>query len=72
VAIVVLGLMLSRSLGKTEDPPVLDASDCAAGLEDEGACCAGDSGSWSVRIRVTGSRRGSALFDLEEVAGSDL
>lgn len=69
---MVLGLMLSRSLGKTEDAPVLDASDCAAGLEDEGACCAGDSSSWSVRIRVTGSSKGSALFNLKEVAGSDL
>lgn len=37
------GLMFARGGGEQEDAPIGDAADDAAGIEDEGAGCAGDS-----------------------------
>jgi hypothetical protein len=48
VSFVVDGLMFSCSLGEGADAPVRDGSDCTAGVDDEGAGCAGDAGLMSV------------------------
>lgn len=37
------GLMFARGGGEQEDAPIGDAADDAAGVEDKGAGCAGDS-----------------------------
>jgi hypothetical protein len=44
VAFVVGGALFARGLGEEEGAPVGDATDDAAGLEDDVAGCAGDSG----------------------------
>jgi hypothetical protein len=43
VALVVFGALLSRWFGEQEGAPVADASDYAAGSEDDVAGCAGNS-----------------------------
>jgi len=43
VALTVCCLMLSRAFWEAEDAPVVDAADCAAAAEDEGASCSCDS-----------------------------
>lgn len=43
VAAVVAELMLADRFGQEEGAPVCDTADDAAGVEDEGAGCAGDS-----------------------------
>jgi hypothetical protein len=48
VSFVVDGLMFSCSLGEGADTPVRDGSNCAAGVNDEGSGCAGDTGLMSV------------------------
>jgi hypothetical protein len=44
VALVVFGALFSRWLREEEGTPVGDASNYAAGSEDDVASCAGDSG----------------------------
>ncbi len=43
MAVVVGGALFSEGFGEEEGAPVAYAADYAAGGEDEGACCAGDS-----------------------------
>jgi hypothetical protein len=44
VPFAVDGLMFSGALGEGADAPVFDGADCAAGLDDECAGCAGNAG----------------------------
>ena len=45
------GLMFVSGAGEQEDAPVGEAADDAAGVEDNGAGCAGDSSGGDVRWR---------------------
>lgn len=82
------GLMLALGLGEQEDAPIGDAADDAAGVEDKGAGCAGDSVGrvrwgrgvgererWEVgrgRRGGVGGIGGDGLFDFCDVALADL
>ena len=59
VALVVFSALLSRWFGEQEGAPVGDASNYAAGVEDDVAGCAGDSGKmleWEEEVMLMDNR----------------